>query len=291
MMRIKFAQRILTHLFNRSSLTTALPPFPWPDCFSVINRKGRGEMSHALPLRTSNCQALPTAYSNCPNCWTLPTPHRAKSTITRHEIPPVSTMKSSIPLPNTFHISPVCCSVPCCFSPEQKQPHPPPGFSPPNKSLCEVCCAVWLCGISWLPAAKTPFHPSCTVYRKAILLECVLFFSWPGRQHLFTVRSRLRDWHTSSPVCASGLLTKWLLCAMLGVIDLSLLVLVPSMAILWDQDLSFCIKISTSWTLLHFAELMIELKNHDVCNLLPIGPWGTRRPWDLLTCCFGHYSH
>lgn len=168
MMRIKFAQRILTHLFNRSSLTTALPPLPWPDCFSVINRKRRGEMSHTLPLRTSNCQALPTAYSNCPNCWTLPAPHRAKSTITRHEIPPVSTMKSSIPLPNTFHISPVCCSVPCCFSPEQKQP-PHPVFPLPINLWVKF---VVQCGFVVFLDSQLPGHLSIQAVLFTERLSC-----------------------------------------------------------------------------------------------------------------------
>lgn len=114
------------------------------------------------PLRTSNCQVLPTVYSHCPNDWTPPpfSTVYIKKTHTLEWDPTISVLESSIfknstPFPRNSIISFSSCSVCLCFFLEQRQSLS--WFFPPSKSLCEVCCAVLLCGIPWLPAVRMSF--------------------------------------------------------------------------------------------------------------------------------------
>lgn len=71
------------------------------------------------------------------------------------------------PAPKKLYIRPLSCSVCCCFMSKRRQS--PSWFSLPINLSCEVCCAVWLCGIPWLLVAGTPFHPSCNAYTKPVL--------------------------------------------------------------------------------------------------------------------------
>lgn len=78
------------------------------------------------------------------------------------------------PFPKKHYINPVSCSLWSCFSPEQSQPFSCSMsvclfcfvfvFSSKTYLVCEVCCAMWLCGNSWLPTARIPLHLNGNAY-------------------------------------------------------------------------------------------------------------------------------